>query len=163
MNNDKTNINSADVAEYGVFLDDAFVIMRNLYKLLCQMHKLYVSLLNKHNVNLTAEEWSTLLSCNNYKGSKLNQVNLAKFLLKDKTTITRYLNALERKKCVTRTRDDIDHRNSSITITDYGKEILKRSKEINQQFHNIILKDVTQEDILLFKKICITIEENTNV
>lgn len=142
---------------------DAFLIMRSLYSLLQQMHKIFIKLLDVHGVSLTAEEWSTLVSLNRHNGKKVNQVALACFLLKDKTTITRYLNSLEKKQCITRIRDEKDRRNSVISITDYGKDILQKSSKINEELFNVVLNGINAEERESLKRILTIIGENVNV
>lgn len=72
---------------------------------------------------ITVEQWLLLVNLRN-RDSQLHQ-ELADNTYKDKTTVTRLLDGLEKKGLVARVAGQADRRQKRISITGKGQELLK--------------------------------------
>jgi DNA-binding MarR family transcriptional regulator len=73
--------------------------------------------------DITYEQWSVLVHLFNQDG--LSQQELALMAVKDKASITRLVNALEKKNVVLRINDQLDKRSRLIYLTNKAKEFKK--------------------------------------
>lgn len=78
--------------------------------------------------NVTCEQWAILM--NLWQKNGQSQKELASVACKDKTSITRLLNGLEKKNLVLRISDKKDARQKFIYLTDKGKELQKKLLEL---------------------------------
>ncbi|THB81020.1 MAG: MarR family transcriptional regulator [Desulfobacteraceae bacterium] len=70
--------------------------------------------------DITYEQWSILVHLFNHDG--LSQQELSQMAVKDKASITRLVNALEKKNVVLRINDQLDKRSRLIYLTNKAKE-----------------------------------------
>jgi len=84
----------------------------------------------------------------------VNQTKIAKLLGKDKTTISRSLNSLEKKGLIQRENDVInDKRSNKILLTKKGEEILEETFPKVTAFRESINEKLSEEELELFFKI----------
>lgn len=90
----------------------------------------------------------------------VNQTKIANILGKDKTTISRTLNTLEKKGFITKSQKD--KRTNLIEITPKGEDILNNSfRKVNSFRKNLISKlndDEVTNLILLLEKVALSVE-----
>ena len=79
--------------------------------------------LSKHRIDLTQKQAKMLMFLGHYEGVK--QQELACILQKDKPTITKMVDLLEKKALVVRKKDASDRRNRLLYLTDSGKKLRK--------------------------------------
>ena len=92
-----------------------------------------------------------------YKNDGISQEDLAKILFLNESTVTRNLDKLEKKGFIKRTPDK---RKKIITITDEGSEVAKEVMNYEENWDEIIKKDLTEDEFIIFKKILIKICED---
>jgi len=73
--------------------------------------------------NITVEQWQLLINLNNSNDQFHQQ--LAENTFKEKSTITRLLDGLEKKDLIKRVADTGDRRQKRIRITPEGEKLLK--------------------------------------
>lgn len=79
--------------------------------------------------------------------SNVNQTTIAKFLGKDKTTISRSLNSLEKKGFIVRESDiENDKRSNKIVLTSKGESILEDTFEKVTTFRESLSSKLTKEE-----------------
>ncbi len=79
--------------------------------------------------------------------SNVNQTTIAKFLGKDKTTISRSLNSLEKKGFIVRESDiENDKRSNKIVLTSKGESILEDTFEKVTTFRESLSSKLTNEE-----------------
>lgn len=88
-----------------------------------------------------------IISMNN----KQPQNNLAELVGRDKTTLTRNINTLEKKGLVTRTSADHDKRMKLISITDQGLDLLEKAYPIMKKIIAEVETDITDAEREQFK------------
>ncbi len=79
----------------------------------------------KNNIDLTRHQWIVLKKLNENNGQAQN--DLALITDRDKTSLTRLINTMERKDLVKRVPDSLDKRINNIYITTKGEVILNTS------------------------------------
>lgn len=87
-----------------------------------------------------------------------NQKEIADFLDRDKTSVTRLINGLEKRNLVVRIPDKIDKRNKLLYLTHQGKEIQKELSKImrgiNQEISGVIEKSHLDICKTVLKNVC---------
>jgi DNA-binding MarR family transcriptional regulator len=77
---------------------------------------------------------------------KINQTTLAKLLGKDKTTISRALNALEKKEFIIKHKTANDKRTYNIELTKKAEEILHNSLEQITNFRQSLQTQLSKQE-----------------
>jgi len=80
-----------------------------------------------------------------YRKDGVNQETLAEHLNIDKATSARAIKKLEQQGFVTRKRDQNDRRSYNIYLTEKAKKLKPKIRTILNEWTNILLKDISQE------------------
>lgn len=83
----------------------------------------------------------------------LNQMKIANLLNKDKTTISRSLNSLEKKGFITKTEIIDDKRNNKVELTQKGESTLEDTLEYVSAYREFLSSKLCDEEIKIFFKI----------
>jgi len=90
-------------------------------------HRALVNRLNRNFAeaghDVTAEQWAILMKLWRQEG--VGQQQLAESACKDKTSVTRLIDGLERRRLVLRVSDQADRRNNLIYLTEKGEAVRK--------------------------------------
>ncbi|WP_419771078.1 MAG: MarR family winged helix-turn-helix transcriptional regulator [Candidatus Marinarcus sp.] len=78
---------------------------------------------------------------------RVNQSVIANILKKDKTTISRGLNSLEKKGLIYKEESSTDKRAKMIKLTQKGEAILEESLETAKTFRETISSNLSQEEL----------------
>jgi DNA-binding MarR family transcriptional regulator len=108
--------------------------------------------------NITVEQWQVLINLNNTNHQFHQQ--LAENTFKEKSTITRLLDGLEKKNLVERVSDTNDRRQKSIRITANGKSLLTKLKPFAHGVQSRALKDVDLKQMKICQDILLKIYNN---
>ena len=108
--------------------DLQFNLEESIGYLLGRSHRNMANKLQKNfrkiGYDISLEQWIVLVTLNLKDGQ--NQQEIADFSCKDKTSITRLINGLEKHGLVMRVTDKTDKRNRLIFLTDKGKLLKER-------------------------------------
>jgi DNA-binding MarR family transcriptional regulator len=119
-------------------------------------------LFNGHGIDLTKEQMIVLKRLHDRDG--INQNELAFLTLRNKSSLTRLLNNMQKKKYITRKQSSVDKRVNHIFLTDLGKEIFKRSRPVIKEVLNTMQQNISENEkkqiIEILKKIQINFDEN---
>lgn len=102
-------------------------------------------------IALTPEQW-LVLQFLSYKDG-ISQQALANAMFKDKPSITRLLDNLEKNSLIARLADKVDKRNNLIHITKSGSVIHQKAKEIVLKSLKTALQGISEEEIRIGEKI----------
>ena len=72
---------------------------------------------------------------------------------KDKTNITRIIDALEEKNLVVRVEDQIDHRVKRVVLTNAGKQLFYDVLPIMEKTREEVRSNISDNDIDIFKRV----------
>ncbi|GMA61714.1 MarR family transcriptional regulator [Alicyclobacillus fastidiosus] len=93
---------------------------------------------------VTTEQWVVLLTLARHEG--ITQTQLADLTKKDKTTITRILDSLERKALVERRKDAGDRRAIQAFVTDEGKRLANELADVERNAIDLLFGSYTAQE-----------------
>ena len=73
--------------------------------------------------------------------------------LKDKTSVTRIIDTLEKKNLVVRVPDQLDHRVNRVILTNAGKQLFYDVLPVMEKTREEVKKNIPDEDIEIFKNV----------
>jgi DNA-binding MarR family transcriptional regulator len=112
----------------------------------------------RENIDVTPQQWSVLTYLWNEDG--ISQQNLADAFSKDKTSMTRLLNNMERNDLIVRKQDEHDKRNKKIFLTVKSKLLKKDTIKIAEKTLMETLVGIEHKDLRLSKKVLKKINYN---
>ncbi|WP_255467229.1 MarR family winged helix-turn-helix transcriptional regulator [Raoultibacter phocaeensis] len=108
--------------------------------------------------DLTPGQWNLLNQLD--RAGALSQRALAERTRKEQATITRYLDTLERKGFIVRTRDANDRRAHVITLTDQARDLLKHVEPVAEEAAEQLVDGIEQADIDTFLSVLDRLKQN---
>jgi len=114
--------------------------------------KLYLSTIFQDNgFDITPEQFLVLDTL--WDDGVQSQQEIADKIQKDKNSITKLIDALEKKNYVKRSQDKQDRRLNLINITDEGLKIKEAVTKIAMEATNMIIRDILLEDLYTFIRV----------
>ncbi len=110
------------------------------------------------NYNITTEQWSVLAKLNEEDG--VYQKQLGDYLFKDKPTITRILDVMEKKNLIIRISDEKDRRKTKVYLTQTGKDVVERLIPVVEDFQKNLTKNISEEETENLTQILKKLSEN---
>lgn len=108
--------------------------------------------------DITTEQYRVLVILWNNDG--LNQQELAEATHKNKTSLTRLINNLEKRGLVVRVQDRTDNRNKHVCLTGKGKELPKELTRLAKETLKDALAGISAEEIQICKDVLLRILGN---
>jgi len=105
----------------------------------------------KNGFNVTTEQWSILVQLWSRNGQTQQEIVVDSF--KDKATITRLINALEKRNLVVRVPAVTDKRSNIVYLTQRGKELQGQLMKITLEVLMESQKDIQLEDMITCKNV----------
>jgi DNA-binding MarR family transcriptional regulator len=115
-------------------------------------------LLEEKSIDLSKMQFITLNVV--YRNQGVSQNELALFADRDKSSLTRMINTLERKNYLYRTHTPEDKRVNHISITEEGARIVTLATPIFRDLASLVEKGLSDEEIEFTKKILDKIKHN---
>ena len=122
------------------------------------LHKFSAVEFEKHGLALSPEQFHLLKIISSKEDSI--QSELAEILQLDKSGIMRHIDQMGTKGFVLRVNDAIDRRKKYIIATEAGETELERCKAVLSQFGDVILKGISDAEILVFRQVLSKLKEN---
>ena len=122
------------------------------------MTKRFVQNAMKSGLDISLDQWMVLGPV--WQLESASQKELGEITLKDKTSITRLVDMLEKKNLVVRVEDQIDHRIKRVILTNAGKQLFFDVLPIMEKTREEVRKDISDQDIETFKKVLSSIIVN---
>ena len=122
------------------------------------MTKRFVQNAMKSGLDISLDQWMILGPI--WQLESASQKELGEITLKDKTSITRLVDILEKKNLVVRVEDQIDHRIKRVILTNAGKQLFFDVLPIMEKTREEVRKDISDQDIETFKKVLSSIIVN---
>ncbi len=124
----------------------------------CQFKQYLNKIFNKHGFNMTPEQFLVMDTL--WDTGVLSQQQIADILIKDKNSVTKFIDALESKGLVMRVADVSDRRQNKIHLTQKAVDIKLKVTEIAVESTDIIIKDISKEDLETFIKVLNKMSDN---
>ena len=113
---------------------------------------------NTSNVNLTIEQWSVLYHL--WKQDAMSQQELCNATFRDKPSITRLVDNLEKLNLVKRVRHENDQRINKIYLTKDALALEELTMQLAEETLNEALAGVSQEQIEVCKEVLQKVYDN---
>ncbi|MBN1161234.1 MAG: MarR family transcriptional regulator [Dehalococcoidales bacterium] len=128
--------------------------MMRSWLLIHQCHRLIerneLAVLKK--VGLTPRKHAVLLALKRLPGP-LKVVDVAVWLDRKANGISRLVDRMEKDGIINRTRDTLDRRATSLTITEKGQQIYEKAEELFFQLIRDIFKEFSEDELITLSKI----------
>ena len=122
----------------------------------CRLKQYTAAMLKQHNVDLTPEQF--LLIDLLWNQGPLSQQELADQLQKDKNSVTKLVDAIERKGFVVRRQNPSDRRSNTIILTDLATSLKDNAKSKGIFILDKMLAGIKEEELRSFldtlQKLC---------
>jgi DNA-binding MarR family transcriptional regulator len=109
-------------------------------------------------LDITIEQWSILYHL--WKEDGLSQQELCNRTYRDKPSITRLIDNLEKQKLVKRTASVSDRRVNLVSLTEAAQEIQQTTIDLANQTMNEALMGITKDEIEIVKKVLQQVFDN---
>jgi DNA-binding MarR family transcriptional regulator len=101
--------------------------------------------LKAHNIGLSPEQFKTLVEIHHHEGIIMSDLALCSF--RDKTTVTRMIDGLERLNLVVRVPSESDRRQIRLYLTAAGKKTVEKVKSLNPNLGERIEQAITKAEL----------------
>ena len=112
----------------------------------------------QEGIEITIEQWSVLYHL--WKKDGISQQDLCNASFRDKPSITRLVDNLEKLKLVKRVPSQTDRRSNSIMLTEAAKKLQEKTMEIASRTLNEALEGVAADDVETAKKVLQQVYDN---
>ena len=110
--------------------------------------------------DITIEQWTVLYHL--WKEDGLSQRELCNRTYRDKPSITRLIDNLEKQKLLKRSSHKNDKRINLVCLTEAGKALQEATLDLANQTMDEALVDVRKDDIEIVKKVLQQVYDNLN-
>lgn len=114
----------------------------------CKFKQYMNSIFQKHGFNLTPEQFLVMDTL--WDEGVLSQQKIADIIFKDKNSVTKLIDALEKKGLVNRISDKSDRRLNQIHITERAIIIKEEITKIALESTDGIIRDIPKDELLIF-------------
>jgi len=117
----------------------------------CQFKQYLNKIFQDHGFNLTPEQFLVMDTL--WDDGVLSQQQIADIIIKDKNSVTKLIDALEKKGLVIRKTDEQDRRLNKIHLTEKALSLKESITIIALESTDRIIKDIPKEDLINFVKV----------
>ena len=86
-----------------------------------------------------------------WKQKGISQKEIAEYCGKDKTSVTKIIDTLEKKNLLVRYSDQIDQRIKRVVLSNKGKDLMKNVMPVIEQTRNEVLSGIKSKEVETFK------------
>ena len=115
------------------------------------MTKRFVQNAMDSGVDISLDQWMVLGPV--WQLESASQKELGEICLKEKTSITRIIDTLEKKNLVVRIADQLDHRIKRIVLTNAGKQLFYDVLPVMEKTREEARKAISEDEINIFKNV----------
>lgn len=124
----------------------------------CSLIKYFAKELSRNDINLTPEQYLVMDVL--WDAETLSQQAIADIIQKDKNSVTKFIDSLEKKGLVYRTVNKKDRRVNDIIVMEEGMKLKVPTTEVAINLMRKVLKDIKEEDLMVFDKVMNQIKDN---
>ena len=130
----------------------------NINILNCSLIKYFAKELNKNDINLTPEQYLVMDVL--WDAEMLSQQAIADIIQKDKNSVTKFIDSIEKKGLEYRTVNKNDRRINNIIVSEEGMKLKDKTTEVAINMMNNVLKDINEDDLMTFDKVMNQMKDN---
>ena len=124
----------------------------------CSLIKYFAKELNRNDINLTPEQYLVMDIL--WDAEVLSQQAIADIIQKDKNSVTKFIDSLEKKGLVYRQVNKTDRRVNNIVVSEEGMKLKARTTEVAISMMRNVLKNIKEEDLIALDNVMNQIKEN---
>ena len=124
----------------------------------CSLIKYFAKELSRNDINLTPEQYLVMDIL--WDAEVLSQQAIADIIQKDKNSVTKFIDSLEKKGLVYRQVNKKDRRVNNIVVSEEGMKLKAKTTEVAISMMRNVLKDIKEEDLMALDKVMNQIKEN---
>ena len=132
--------------------------------LIGQVHRLstkrFVQNSHTHGLEISLDQWLVLGPV--WKNDGISQKDIAEYCGKDKTSVTKIIDTLEKKNLVVRVTDQLDHRVKRVVLSQKGRELFLSALPVMAQTRDELRSGISDKEIEALKSILNKIHKNLN-
>ena len=132
--------------------------------LIGQVHRLstkrFVQNSHTHGLEISLDQWLVLGPV--WKNDGISQKDIAEYCGKDKTSVTKIIDTLEKKNLVVRVTDQLDHRVKRVVLSQKGRELFLSALPVMAQTRDELRSGISDKEIEALKTILNKIYKNLN-
>ena len=134
----------------------------NLGMLIAQVHRLSTKkfVQNSHNsgIDISMDQWLVLGPI--WENEGISQKEISEYCLKDKTSVTKIIDTLEKKNIVVRVPDQLDHRIKRVVLSNKGKKLFLEVIPVMELTRNQLREGITEKEVELLRSVLSKIYKN---
>lgn len=127
-------------------------------KISAAINRTFLRAFAAEGIEISTEQWSVLACL--WSKDKVTQQSLCTLTAKDKPSITRLIDKLEKSKLVIRVSDSDDRRINFIHLTDAGIELKTKANKVVQNVVQKTLNNITDEELDISRSVLKKIMNN---
>ena len=114
----------------------------------CRLKQYTAAMLKQNNMGLTPEQF--LLLDILWNQGPMSQQSLANNMQKDKNSVTKLVDALEKKSFIARRKNPTDKRSNIIVLTPKGEQMKQEAKQFGISMLDKVLTGISEEELRNF-------------
>jgi len=123
-----------------------------------RIKKCFFDKLQENGINITPEQYLVLDIL--WDKQPLSQQNIADIIQKDKNSVTKIIDSLEKKNLVKRSMDKKDRRINQIELTEEADALKKTTTQVAIEFMNGAIKGIKEQDLDTFVDVMRQLKNN---
>ena len=124
----------------------------------CSLIKYFAKELSRNDINLTPEQYLVMDIL--WDAEVMSQQAIADIIQKDKNSVTKFIDSLEKKGLVYRQVNKTDRRVNNIVVSEEGMKLKARTTEVAIGMMINVLNNIKEEDLIAFDKVMNQIKDN---
>ena len=120
--------------------------------------KRFIQNSHKLGLDISQDQWMVLGPI--WKQEGISQKEIAEYCGKDKTSVTKIIDTLEKKNFLVRFPDQIDQRVKRVVLSNKGKKLMNDVMPVIEQTRNELRVGVSDREINMLKSILVKIYNN---
>ncbi|MBQ2851991.1 MAG: MarR family transcriptional regulator [Bacteroidales bacterium] len=124
----------------------------------CSIIKYFTKELSRNDINLTPEQYLVMDIL--WDADVMSQQSIADIIQKDKNSVTKFIDSLEKKGLVYRVVNKEDRRVNNIMVSEEGKKLKTKTTEVAIKMMRNVLDNIKEEDLMAFDKVMMQIKDN---
>ena len=127
----------------------------------CSLIKYFAKELSRNDINLTPEQYLVMDILRD--AEVMSQQAIADIIQKDKNSVTKFIDSLEKKGLVYRQVNKTDRRVNNIVVSEEGMKLKAKTTEVAIGMMRNVLKNIKEEDLMALDKVMNQIKENIDL
>ena len=124
----------------------------------CSLIKYFAKELTRNGINLTPEQYLVMDIL--WDAEVMSQQAIADIIQKDKNSVTKFIDSLEKKGLVYRQVNKTDRRVNNIVVSEEGMKLKAKTTEVAVGMMRNVLKNIKEEDLMALDKVMNQIKKN---